>query len=108
RARACGVISCRPTFGRVTLYGGMVLAWSQDRVGPLTRTAEDAAMVFNVIHGVDEKDPGTITMPFHFNSNINLSNLRIGVRPQNTPDPNFTAFVEKLKELGAKPKDIAA
>ena len=89
----------------------MVLAWSQDRVGPLTRTAEDAAMVFNVIHGADEKDPGSITMPFHFNSNIDFACLRIGVRRQNTqnqqtPDTIFPAFVDKLKSLGAKPKDL--
>ena len=59
--RECGLSALRPTFGRVSRHGGMVLAWSQDRVGPLTRTVEDAAMVFNVIHGVDPKDPGTIT-----------------------------------------------
>jgi hypothetical protein len=49
-------------------------------------------------------------MPFHFNSNINLANLRIGVRPQNeqNPDPNFPAFLAKLAELGAKPKNIGA
>ncbi|MGH7677068.1 MAG: amidase, partial [Gemmatimonadaceae bacterium] len=52
-ATACGITALRPTFGRVSRYGGMVLAWSQDRVGPMTRTAEDAALVFNVIHGVD-------------------------------------------------------
>lgn len=108
-ASTCGINALRPTFGRVSRFGGMVLAWSQDRVGPLTRTAEDAAMVFNVIHGADEKDPGTITMPFHFNNNIDLASLRIGVRRQNqpTPDANFAAFVEKLKELGAKPADLA-
>ncbi|MFI5232584.1 MAG: amidase [Gemmatimonadales bacterium] len=108
-ATTCGINALRPTFGRVSRFGGMVLAWSQDRVGPLTRTAEDAAMVFNVIHGADEQDPGTITMPFHFNSNIDLASLRIGVRHQNqpTPDANFAAFVEKLKALGAKPKDLA-
>ena len=110
-ANTCGINALRPTFGRVSRFGGMVLAWSQDRVGPLTRTAEDAAMVFNVIHGADEKDPGSITMPFHFNGNIDLASLRIGVRhPQQnqaSPDANFTAFVEKLKSLGAKPKDLA-
>jgi Asp-tRNA(Asn)/Glu-tRNA(Gln) amidotransferase A subunit family amidase len=75
----------------------------------MARTAEDAAIVFNVMHGADEKDPGSITMPFHFNPNIDLSKLRIGVRAQNAqnPDATFTAFVEKLKALGAKPKDIA-
>ena len=108
-ASTCGINAIRPTFGRVSRFGGMVLAWSQDRVGPLTRTMEDAAMVFNVIHGADEKDPGTITMPFHFNGNIDLASLRIGLRRQNQPtaDSNFTAFVEKLKSLGAKTKDLA-
>ncbi|HTE47203.1 MAG TPA: amidase [Gemmatimonadaceae bacterium] len=109
-ASTCGISALRPTFGRVSRSGGMVLAWSQDRVGPLTRTSEDAAMVFNVIHGSDEKDPGSITMPFHFNSNIDLGALRIGIRKQNsnaaTPDTVFPAFVEKLKSLGAKPTDL--
>jgi Asp-tRNA(Asn)/Glu-tRNA(Gln) amidotransferase A subunit family amidase len=108
-ANTCGINALRPTFGRVSRFGGMVLAWSQDRVGPLTRSSQDAAMVFNVIHGADEKDPGTITMPFHFNDNIDLASLRIGVRRQNqpTPDANFAAFVERLKALGAKPTDLA-
>ncbi|MEO7965470.1 MAG: amidase, partial [Gemmatimonadaceae bacterium] len=59
----CGLSALRPTFGRVSRYGGMVLAWSQDRVGPICRTVEDCAMVFNVLHGVDEKDPSTVTTP---------------------------------------------
>jgi len=110
-ATQCGTSALRPTFGRVSRHGGMVLAWSQDRVGPLTRSAEDAAMVFNVIHGADEKDPGTITMPFHFDANIDLAPLRIGVRrpPANRPmDPNVVAFVDKLKALGARTHDMDA
>ena len=102
-ARECGLSALRPTFGRVSRYGGMVLAWSQDRVGPLCRTAEDCAMVFNVIHGSDEKDPGTITMPFHFDRNIKLASVRVGV-DANAPKE----FVDKLRELGASPKEIAA
>ena len=54
-ARECGLSALRPTFGRVSRTGGMVLAWSQDRVGPICRTVEDCAMVFNAIHGVDPK-----------------------------------------------------
>ena len=99
----CGVSALRPTFGRVSRQGGMVLAWSQDRVGPICRTVEDCAMVFNVIHGVDEKDPSTITTPFHFDRNIALASLRIGVDP-NAPKE----LVDKLKELGMRPKDIGA
>ena len=102
----CGLTALRPTFGRVSRHGGMVLAWSQDRVGPITRTAQDAAMVFNVIHGASEKDPGSLTMPFHFYSNIDLAGVRIGVRTQRTPDANYDTFVAKLKELGAKTHEI--
>ena len=100
-SRECGLSSLRPTFGRVTRHGGMVLAWSQDRVGPLCRTIEDAAMVFNTIHGVDPKDPGTITVPFHFDRNIKLASMRIGVDAQAPKE-----FVDKLRELGANPKEL--
>jgi hypothetical protein len=100
-ATRCGLSALRPTFGRVSRTGGMVLAWSQDRVGPITRTVEDAAMVFNAIHGVDEKDPSTVTTPFQFDRKINLATVRIGVDP-NAPKE----FVDKLKALGMNPKDV--
>ena len=100
-ARECGLSALRPTFGRTSRYGAMTLAWSQDRVGPICRTIEDCAMVFNTIHGVDEKDPSTITTPFQFDRHIKLSSLRIGV-DANSPGE----FVDKLKELGANPVPI--
>jgi hypothetical protein len=100
-ARECGLSALRPTFGRVSRYGGMVLAWSQDRVGPICRSIEDCAMVFNVIHGADSKDPGTVTTPFHFDPNIKLASVRLGV-DANAPKE----FVDKLRELGASPKEI--
>ena len=114
----CGLSALRPTFGRVSRAGGMVLAWTQDRVGPICRTIEDCAMVFHAIHGVDPKDPSTVTTPFHFNSNIDLSKLRIGVDPgRPSPDASrpFLAdpgappeLVAKLRELGMNPKTIGA
>ena len=94
----CGVSALRPTFGRVSRSGGMVLAWSQDRVGPITRSVEDAAMVFNVIHGADEKDPSTLTTPFHFERNIKFAGLRIGVDPNGAPKE----FVDKLRDLALR------
>jgi len=100
-ARECGLSALRPTFGRVSRYGGMVLAWSQDRVGPICRTIEDCAMVFNTIHGADPKDPGTVTTPFQFNPQIELASVRIGV-DANAPKE----FVDKLRELGAKPTPL--
>ncbi len=97
----CGANALRPTFGRVSRYGGMVLAWSMDRVGPICRTIEDCAMVFNAIHGVDEKDPSTVMTPFRFDRNIALASLRIGVDPSAPKE-----LVAKLIELGAKPREV--
>ena len=104
-----GLCALRPTFGRVSRYGGMVLAWSMDKVGPMCRTVEDCALVFNTIHGADEKDPATVTAPFRFERNIDLRNLRIGYDDR---EPNQggapMAVVEKLRELGATLKPMPA
>ncbi len=96
-----GISALRPTFGRTSRHGGMVLAWSQDRVGPMCRTIEDCAMVFNAYHGVDEKDPSTVTTPFRFDRNLKLATLRIGVDPQAPKE-----LVDKLRELGMTPRDV--
>ncbi|MEO6444769.1 MAG: amidase [Gemmatimonadaceae bacterium] len=97
----CGLSALRPTFGRVSRHGGMVLAWTHDRVGPICRTVEDCAMVFNAIHGTDEKDPSTVMAPFHFDRRISLASLRVGVDP-NAPKE----LVDKLRELGLQPRDV--
>jgi Asp-tRNA(Asn)/Glu-tRNA(Gln) amidotransferase A subunit family amidase len=99
----CGLSALRPTFGRVSRFGGMVLAWTMDKVGPMCRTVEDCAMVFNTIHGADEKDPSTVTAPFRFDRNVNLSRVRIGF-DANSPEP----VVQKLRELGAQLVDMPA
>ncbi|HYL11223.1 MAG TPA: amidase [Candidatus Acidoferrales bacterium] len=58
----CGVTGLRPTFGRVSRFGAMALAYSMDKIGPLARTAEDCAMVLAVISGHDPKDRGTLSV----------------------------------------------
>ena len=98
-----GLSALRPTFGRVSRAGGMVLAWSQDRVGPMCRTIEDCAMVFNVLHGVDPKDASTVTTPFNFDRNIRMASVRIG-HDANAPKE----MIDQLKALGAQPRQIAA
>lgn len=100
-ARRCGLSALRPTFGRVSRHGGMVLAWSMDKVGPLCRSIEDCALVFNTIHGADEKDPSTLTTPFGFQRDPDLSALRIGY-DEDAPE----AFVEGLRALGADPRPM--
>jgi Asp-tRNA(Asn)/Glu-tRNA(Gln) amidotransferase A subunit family amidase len=79
----------------------MVLSWTMDKVGPLCRTIEDCALVFNTIHGADEKDPATLTTPFRFQRNPDLSTLQIGY-DEDAPE----AFVEALRALGANPEPM--
>ncbi len=100
-ARRCGLSALRPTFGRVSRYGGMVLSWSMDKTGPICRTIEDCALVFDAIHGADEKDPASLTTPFRFNRTLDLSTVRIGFT-EDAPQ----SFVEKLRELGADPQPV--
>lgn len=99
----CGLSALRPTFGRTSRHGGMFLSWTQDKVGPMCRCVEDAALVFAVIHGVDEKDPSTITMPFEFTRSPDLKVLRIGY-DANAPQ----AFLDELRKMGASLKPMPA
>ncbi len=56
----CGVSGLRPTFGRVSRYGAMSLAYSMDKIGPMGRTAEDCALVLAAIAGHDPRDPDSL------------------------------------------------
>src|SRR5438094_5239542 len=62
----CGVTGLRPTFGRVSRYGAMTLSWTQARIGPLCRTAEDCAFVFRAIAKPDEADLRVLRLPFNY------------------------------------------
>jgi Asp-tRNA(Asn)/Glu-tRNA(Gln) amidotransferase A subunit family amidase len=74
----CGATGLRPTFGSVSRSGGMVLSWSLDKVGPICRSAEDAAIVFSVINGTDGKDPGSVDHAFNYTGKADMKKLRIG------------------------------
>ncbi len=73
-----GVAGLRPTFGRVSRYGGMTLAWTQDTVGPLCRSVEDCALVFDAIYGPDGKDNSVIDVPFGWDATADVRTLRVG------------------------------
>ena len=73
-----GVTGLRPTFGRVSRHGGMVLAWTQDTVGPICRSAEDCALVFSAIYGPDSKDNSIIDVPFNWDGSADVTRLRVG------------------------------
>ena len=74
----CGVTGLRPTFGRVSRAGAMALSWSMDKIGPMCRTVEDCAMVFNTIYGPDGQDQSVVDLPFNYRREVDFSNLRFG------------------------------
>ena len=73
-----GVTGLRPTYGRVSRYGAMALSWTMDKVGPMCRSVEDCALVFNAIYGPDGRDDTVVDAPFDWNPDVPLSALRIG------------------------------
>ena len=74
----CSATGLRPTYGRVSRAGAMALSWSMDKIGPICRSAEDCAIVFQAIIGADGKDQSTLDLPFNYNATTPLSQLRIG------------------------------
>ena len=74
----CGVTGLRPTYGRVSRHGAMALSWSMDKIGPIARSVEDCALVFDAIHGPDGQDITVVDRPFTWNSTVDFRDLRIG------------------------------
>jgi Asp-tRNA(Asn)/Glu-tRNA(Gln) amidotransferase A subunit family amidase len=109
---ACGVTGLRPTFGRVSRYGCMTLSWSQDRIGPLCRTAEDCAIVFQVLAKADEQDLSVIDLPFNWDAALDVRKLSVGYfKPgfeEADRDPEWKAadqrVLETLRALGITPQ----
>lgn len=73
-----GVTGHRPTFGLVSRYGAMTLSWSMDKLGPMARSAEDCALVFDAIRGTDPRDPSTVDAPFPYVYDLGIRSLRVG------------------------------
>lgn len=73
-----GVTGLRPTYGRVPRTGAMTLSWTMDKLGPMCRSVEDCALVFDAIHGADGQDLTARDAPFHWNAELRPSELRVG------------------------------
>jgi Asp-tRNA(Asn)/Glu-tRNA(Gln) amidotransferase A subunit family amidase len=74
----CGATGLRPTFGSVSRSGAMTLCWTLDKAGPICRSAEDAAIVFNYLHGTDGLDASAVNMPFNYTGKADWKKLKIG------------------------------
>ncbi|MFZ9588440.1 MAG: amidase [Chitinophagaceae bacterium] len=73
----CGATGLRPTFGSVSRSGAMTLSWSLDKVGPICRSAEDAATVFSFIHGTDGNDLSAVNRTFNLSNKRGVKDLKI-------------------------------
>ncbi len=103
----CGTTGLRPTFGRVSRYGAMALSWSMDKIGPICRSVEDCAIVFQAIRGSDGRDQSVIDAPFNYQPQADLRKIRIGYVPaafeQDTLNRMFNdAALTRLKEMGVE------
>ncbi|NYT66271.1 aspartyl/glutamyl-tRNA amidotransferase subunit A [Alcaligenaceae bacterium] len=111
-----GIVGIRPTYGRVSNHGVIPLAWSMDTAGPMTRTVEDCAIMFNAIAGYDPKDPVSALHPlvdYTSDLHLDIKGLRIGVVPnyffshlQSAVLDNVTAALKTFESLGAMIMDI--
>ncbi len=122
-AACCGVTGLKPTYGRVSCFGVVPLSWSLDHVGPLGRSAEDCAMLFDCIAKYDPRDPNSVSRPASKTHEtltgegttgpLSLQGLKLGI-PQddfvNPLDPEvrqgWRGAVLVLKEAGAQVFDI--
>ncbi len=112
----CGATGLRPTFGRVSRYGAMALAWTMDKVGPIARSAEDCALIFHAIQGPDGLDPTVVERPFHWRPRRDVRSLRVGY-VKALFDADYTQWAEKddekpglaeWKEIDARTLDTMA
>src|SRR5207249_8990217 len=99
----CGLTGLRPTFGRVARTGSMMLCWSLDKLGPMTRSVEDAMLVLHAISGPDAGDPSSVSSRLDFDANASVAGLRVGYIAQWMKDAPATdvdrAAMETMKSL---------
>ena len=102
----CGTTGLRPTYGRVSRTGAMALSWSMDKIGPICRTVEDCAIVFDAIRGPDGIDETLIDLPFNYDYRVDLRQVKIGyTKKLFEEDYSFketdSAALDVLRRLGA-------
>ena len=107
----CGVTGLRPTYGRVPRTGAMTLCWSLDKLGPMTRSVEDAMLVLKAISGPDKGDVGSVSAKLEFDAGASIKGLKIGYVPAWMKEDPATdvdrAALEAAKKLGMIPTPIS-
>jgi Asp-tRNA(Asn)/Glu-tRNA(Gln) amidotransferase A subunit family amidase len=107
----CGVTGLRPTFGRVPRTGAMTLCWSLDKLGPMTRSVEDAMLVLHAITGPDAGDVSSVPSHLEFDATASASGLRVGYFPawmkENPATDVDRAALETVRKLGMVATEVS-
>jgi Asp-tRNA(Asn)/Glu-tRNA(Gln) amidotransferase A subunit family amidase len=107
----CGVTGLRPTFGRVARTGAMTLCWSLDKLGPMTRSVEDALLVLHAISGPDAGDVSSVPSHLDFDANGKVEGLKVGYFPEWMKQDPATdvdrAALETVKKVGMVPVEVS-
>ena len=107
----CGVNGLRPTYGRVARTGAMTLCWSLDKLGPMTRSVEDTALILKAISGPDAGDMASVPSKLDFDANAGVRGLRVGYFPQWMKEAPATdvdrAALETVKNVGMTPVEVS-
>lgn len=106
----CGTTGLRPTYGRVSRHGAMALSWTMDKIGPICRTVEDCALVFDTIYGPDGLDQTLVDAPFNYDATTDITKLRIGytkalfdsAAADDPHHPFDLAALDQLREMGVE------
>jgi len=107
----CGVTGLRPTFGSVSRAGAMSLSWSMDKIGPICRSAEDCAIVFDVIRGEDGIDHSVSDRPFAYDAGSGIEDLRIGYfedafKERRSRQSNAADVLRVFRKMGIRPEPV--
>jgi Asp-tRNA(Asn)/Glu-tRNA(Gln) amidotransferase A subunit family amidase len=106
----CGLTGLRPTFGRVPRTGAMTLCWSLDKLGPMTRSVEDAMLVLRAISGPDAGDPSSVPAHLDFDASAPVRGLKVGYIDSWMKESPATdvdrAAVETIRSLGMVPTAV--
>jgi Asp-tRNA(Asn)/Glu-tRNA(Gln) amidotransferase A subunit family amidase len=110
-AMRCGVTGLRPTFGRVPRTGAMTLCWSLDKLGPMTRSVEDAMLVLLAINGQDAGDPSSVASHIDYQWNAPVAGLKVGyvarwMNESPATDVDRIAL-ERMKKLGMQLTEVS-
>jgi Asp-tRNA(Asn)/Glu-tRNA(Gln) amidotransferase A subunit family amidase len=106
----CGITGLRPTYGRVPRTGAMTLCWSLDKLGPMTRSVEDAMLVLQAISGPDAGDVASVPSRLEYDAGAGVKGLKVGYVPAWMKESPATdvdrASLEAMRKLGMVPTEI--